>query len=120
MISGSRFVGFHGRISVSGFKNKYASSRSELHWPGSTAADGDNDLELVAVGQYLLAKPAARHDLAIALERHALAGEVQILEQLLAVERLFEAAAYTVGQCDQSGPLFRLSPRDLRTDVSRN
>ena len=57
----------------------------------SAAADGDHDLDPVAVSQHLLAEPAARHDFAVALECDALAGEIQALELLLAIERLLEA-----------------------------
>ena len=70
----------------------------------SPAPDGDDDFEFVAVTEHLLAMPAARHDLAVTLERHALASEVELVEQLQAVKRLFEAASFAVNgkrdQCD--------------------
>ena len=70
----------------------------------STAADGNDDFELVAVSQHLFTMTAARHDLAVALERHALAGPLELLEQLPAVERLFKTASFTVdGKCNQDG-----------------
>ena len=53
------------------------------HFPtmGSTAADRDHDLQPVAVGECGLRETAARHDFAVALHRHALARELQALEQ---------------------------------------
>ena len=44
---------------------------------GSTlaATDRNDDLQLIAVTQALFTKMTARHDLAIALERHAFADE---------------------------------------------
>jgi hypothetical protein len=70
----------------------------------SAAAHGDDDFESVTVTKHLLAMPAAWHDLAVTLERHALAGEVEMVKQLPTVKRLFEAASFAVdgerNQCD--------------------
>ena len=63
---------------------------------GSAAADGDDDFDLIAVSQRLCAEPAARHDFAVAFERDALAGEIQALEQLPAIERLLKAVRRAV------------------------
>lgn len=46
------------------------------------AADCNDDLQLITVTQALFTKMTARHDLAIALQRHALADERHGLEQL--------------------------------------
>src|SRR5258706_2994961 len=62
----------------------------------SAAAHGDDDFETITVTKHLLAVLAARHDLAVTLERYALAGEVQTVKQLPAVKRLFEAAGFAV------------------------
>jgi hypothetical protein len=66
------------------------------NWVRSAAADGDDDLDPVAVSQQLLAEPATRHDFAVALECDALAGEIQALEQLLATGRLLEAVGFAI------------------------
>src|SRR5512135_3082156 len=47
----------------------------------STASDRDHDLQPVAVRECGLRETAARHDLAVALHRHALARELQAFEQ---------------------------------------
>lgn len=68
----------------------------------SAAANGNDDFEPVAVGQHLLAMSAARNDFAVALERDAFAGELQLLEQLQTVERLLKLAGYAIdGESDQ-------------------
>src|SRR5688572_21972139 len=62
----------------------------------SAAAHGHHDLEAVAVRQPLGSVPAAWHDLAVSLERDALAREVEPRQQLGAVERCFELARFAV------------------------
>src|SRR5688572_3852441 len=61
-----------------------------------SAADGDHDLQAVPVGDTLLGVAAAGHDLAVALERDALARELQPLDQLRAIERRLEPAGLAV------------------------
>ena len=75
---------------------------ANCHRRQSTAADSDHDFDFIAVGQHFFAMAAARNDFAVALERNTLAGEFELLQQLPAIEWLFEAAAFAVyGQCDQ-------------------
>ena len=100
-------MGFHGRIQKSGLGVGETEGRSlrvsrsvgndlGQYRARSTAANGDHDFDLVAVGQRLGTVAAARHDFAVALERDAFAGEIQALEQLQAVERLLEAVRRAV------------------------
>jgi len=63
---------------------------------GSTAADCDHNLEPVAVSKLLIAEQAARDDLAVALERDALSGELELFDQLLAAERSGELARFAI------------------------
>ena len=60
------------------------------------SADRNDDFERVAVGEHLLGVTAARHDFAVTLDRYALAGEIEALEQFAAVERTFEAMRFAV------------------------
>ena len=62
----------------------------------SSTADRDHDLEPVTVEQRLLSEAAARHDLAIALQRNALVGEAQLFDQLGDGEGIVEAAPLAV------------------------
>jgi hypothetical protein len=48
---------------------------------GSAASDRNHDFQPVAVRQRRLGEPAARHDFAITLHRHALAREFELFEQ---------------------------------------
>ena len=50
--------------------------------PGSAAAHGDDDFQLVAVRQAGFGVLAARYDLAVALDCQALAGQVQVRQKL--------------------------------------
>jgi len=63
---------------------------------GLATADGHHDFELIAIRKELFAEPAARHDLAVALERDALARQLESAEQLGTVERLLEYVAFAV------------------------
>ena len=49
--------------------------------PRVYAADGDDDFDLVARGEQGFGMAALRHDLAVALDRDALAGEAARFEQ---------------------------------------
>jgi hypothetical protein len=60
------------------------------------AADCDDNFQPVAVGQHLLLEAAAWHDLAIALQRNALACELHILDQGGDADRLLELARRAV------------------------
>jgi hypothetical protein len=62
----------------------------------SAAADGDDDFERIAIGEHLIRMAAARHDFAVALDRDPLAGKLEALEQLAAVERFIEAVRFAV------------------------
>ena len=53
----------------------------------SAAADGDDDLDPVAVVQAGLCEPASGDDLAVALQREAPLGEVECGHESRAVER---------------------------------
>ena len=48
---------------------------------GSAASDRNHDLQRVAVGERRLRETAARDDFAVAFHRHALARELQTIEQ---------------------------------------
>ena len=48
----------------------------------SAAADRDDNFQLVAVGQQGFAVQTARHDLAVAFDGNAFAGQVQVRQQL--------------------------------------
>ena len=60
------------------------------------AAYGDDDLQAVPVGQHLLIEAAARHDLAVALQRNALAGQLHILDKGGDADGLLEFARRAV------------------------
>src|SRR5262245_51698360 len=62
----------------------------------SAAAHGDHDFQLVSVDDLLFRMAAAGHDLAVALERDTLAGEVELREQLGAIERRLQLARLAV------------------------
>ena len=47
----------------------------------STATHRDDDLQFIAVRQLLRRKVTARHDLAVALQRDALAGQPHLLDK---------------------------------------
>src|SRR6185436_1546294 len=64
--------------------------------PSLATPDRDHDLHAVAVGKLLLFELPARHDLAVALERDALACKLQARNQLSGGERRFEAARLAV------------------------
>jgi hypothetical protein len=77
------------------YSNDYkvaASARRRL----LTAADGDYDLEPVTMGEHRFTATAARDNLAVALERDALARELELLDQLLAVDRAREFTGLAV------------------------
>jgi hypothetical protein len=61
-----------------------------------TAADCDYDFYAIAIGKLLLIELAARHNLPIALQRHALVPELQAGDELGGGERGLEAAGLTV------------------------
>jgi len=73
--------------------------------PGqSTAAHRHDDFERIAIGQHFVRVATARHDFAVALDRDALAGEVQAFDELAAVQRAFELMSFAVdGECDHLG-----------------
>jgi hypothetical protein len=54
---------------------------SERVEPGLTPSDRDHDFEFVAVRQLYRLELAARHDLAIAFDRAALASEIERVNQ---------------------------------------
>src|SRR5258706_16144351 len=60
------------------------------------SADRDHDLDAVALREALVGKAAARHDLAVALDRQALAGELELVEELRDRGRSIELARCAV------------------------
>lgn len=54
----------------------------------STAADGNHDFKLVAIGHADVGMLALRHDLAVAIHRHPLARQPEGVEQFSKGERL--------------------------------
>jgi len=56
------------------------------------AADRRDDLEPIAVNERHVVKPAARHDLAVMLDREAFVGEIEFREQLCNIPDLAETA----------------------------
>jgi hypothetical protein len=62
----------------------------------SAAAHRNHDLEPVTLGKALHGEAAARHDLAVPLERNAFSNEIQVRQELGAVEWLIELAALAV------------------------
>ena len=48
---------------------------------GLTAAHGDHDFQPVAMSERFLVEAAARHDLAVALQRQALPGEPHVFDE---------------------------------------
>ncbi len=62
----------------------------------SAATHGDDDFQLVAVGQGGFGELAAGHDLAVALHGDALAHQVELLHQLGNAERFLECVGNAV------------------------
>ena len=56
-----------------------------------SAAHGDDDFQLVPIGQQRFAELAARHDLAVPFHRQALADEIQMFQKLGEIGRLLES-----------------------------
>jgi len=61
-----------------------------------TAAHRDDDLQFVALRQLLRRKGTARHDLAVALQRDALAGQPHLLDEGGDADGLRESARFAV------------------------
>src|SRR5215813_7428892 len=98
MTSGSRFsCGFIIELSAyqlsAACRPRTASTDQSL--PLATAY-GDHDFEAIALHQGLRGVAAARHDLAVALERNAFAYELQRGDEPGATERRFELAVLAI------------------------
>lgn len=67
---------------------------------GSAAADRDDDLEPVAIGDRVRCELTARHDLTIALDGDALACQAERVDEALEGKRVIELAAFAIdGHC---------------------
>ena len=62
----------------------------------STAADGGNDFQAVAILQHAGGELAARHDFAVALHGHAFAGKLQFPDQFGAAEDPRQGACFAI------------------------
>jgi hypothetical protein len=64
----------------------------------STASHGAHDFDFVSIGQMALSILAARQDLLIQLDREALAGQAEILQQQSHRSVLIKLALFTIEQ----------------------
>src|SRR6185436_3048787 len=79
-----------------------------------------DDLELIAIRQQRIGMRAARHDLAVALHRHLLSGEVQRGEQGGDLDRPLEAVRLAVDRdLDHRDSTTRYSPSITRLRALR-
>ena len=62
------------------------SARDSECMHGLTASDRADDLQLVAIMQSRVGELAARHDLAVAFDRQALASEAELVDQFCDAE----------------------------------
>jgi len=60
------------------------------------AADGDDNLQLVAIGQQALVKLSARDDFAVAFHGNALAAQLHLIEQCGNIDRGIEVARHPI------------------------
>lgn len=80
-----------------------------------TATYRNHDLQLVAVGQHLHGMLAAGNDLPVALECHAFARHVQLVQQLQTRQGGVEAACFAIdGQLDQGKKRVRRETKFLQ------
>src|SRR5512145_1346340 len=97
-------------------RTRASRSRLALSPDALSAAHGHHDLQPVAVRQAFVRVRAARHDLAVALERDTFTGELQAVDQLGRGQRSVEVAALAVdGESDHEtnltmGPAARPPP----------